>query len=75
MKTLLYTLGVISIGFNMAAASHAWSSDNDWVLVFEDDFSGSSLNTHNWSRIDYVTGRLLIGANTNLRKKTSSNLA
>lgn len=54
MKTLLYTLGVISIGFNMAAASHAWSSDNDWVLVFEDDFSGSSLNTHNWSRIDYV---------------------
>lgn len=27
---------------------------SDWVLVFEDHFSGSSLNTNNWSKIDYV---------------------
>lgn len=36
------------------SAERPWQSGNDWSLVFEDDFSGSSLNTHNWSRIDYI---------------------
>lgn len=38
----------------MATAAKAGPSLNDWVLVFEDDFSGTSLNTRNWNRIDYV---------------------
>lgn len=38
----------------MALAEKPWSSANDWKLVFADDFSGSSLNTENWSRIAYV---------------------
>jgi len=35
-------------------AATPWASDRNWELVFEDDFDGSSLNEHNWSRIDYV---------------------
>lgn len=35
-------------------AATPWVSDRDWELVFEDNFDGSALNTHNWSRIDYV---------------------
>lgn len=43
-------------------AATPWVSDRDWELVFEDNFDGSALNTHNWSRIDYVNYN---GANTN----------
>lgn len=35
-------------------AATPWASDRNWELVFEDNFDGSSLNAHNWSRIDYV---------------------
>lgn len=35
-------------------AATPWASDRNWELVFEDGFDGSSLNEHNWSRIDYV---------------------
>ncbi len=38
-----------------AMAAETWSSNNDWQLVFEDDFNGPTLDTHNWSRIDYVS--------------------
>ncbi|MBT9448789.1 glycoside hydrolase family 16 protein [Akkermansia glycaniphila] len=45
---------MFSLGCSMALAEKPWSSDNDWKLVFSDDFSGPSLNTGNWSRIAYV---------------------
>lgn len=35
-----------------ALCSLAFASD-DWVLVFEDNFSGKKLNTKKWSRIEY----------------------
>lgn len=35
-------------------AATPWASDRNWELVFEDNFDGSSLNAHNWSRIDYA---------------------
>lgn len=54
MKFPLYLLGMFSLGCSMALAEKPWSSDNDWKLVFSDDFSGPSLNTGNWSRIAYV---------------------
>ena len=48
MKQLFSILGVLAL-FGIPAAY-----GSDWVLVFEDQFSGTSLNTNNWSRIDYV---------------------
>lgn len=48
MKSLLCALGVCVLG----GFSSAYG--NDWVLVFEDQFTGTSLNTDNWNRIDYV---------------------
>lgn len=54
MKPLLTSAAIIlSSAMNLAAAP-AWQSKNDWVMVFEDDFSGTSLDTNKWSRIDYV---------------------
>lgn len=30
-------------------------SDNNWELVFNDDFDGTSLDSYNWDRIEYVS--------------------
>lgn len=51
---LKYFLSVSSLGFLGACAFVSTLHGNDWVLVFEDHFSGNSLNTKNWSKIDYV---------------------
>lgn len=37
----------------LAAASVGAAAD-DWTLVFEDDFSGSSIDASKWGKIDYV---------------------
>lgn len=51
MKSLL---SLVSIPCILVLSGFPVAYGNDWVLVFEDQFTGTSLDTHNWSRIDYV---------------------
>ncbi len=53
-RTLLLATFVLG-GISPTLAANPGESNSDWQLVFYDDFSGSSLNTSNWSRIPYVS--------------------
>lgn len=51
MKRVLSIIsGIFLAGAGVASAA----SSDDWVLVFEDEFTGTSLGSYNWNRIDYV---------------------
>ncbi len=59
MKTLSNLLSVavpaLLCTAPVSAALPTSVQENNWQLVFADDFSGSSLDTSKWNRINYVT--------------------